>query len=223
MSLAFNINSQTLVPHRIFCIGRNYHEHIKELTPASRPPEVPREPVVFMKPVPSLVSTGETLHLPPYGKELHHEAEVVVLIGREGKNLSEDQAGSHIAGVTLGLDLTLRDVQNELKSKGLPWELCKAFDQSAPIGNFLPYGKDSIDLENIPIQCTVNGILRQNGNSRDMIFPIKTLIGYLSRWWTLKPGDLIYTGTPSGVGLLRSGDKITIGSEPIGEFSWVIV
>jgi len=212
-----------LIPHRIFCIGRNYHEHIKELASAPSQLESPKEPVVFMKPVPSLVPPGEVLRLPPYGRELHHEAEVVVLIGREGKGLHEEQAGSYIAGITLGLDLTLRDVQNELKSKGLPWELCKAFDQSAPIGEFLPYGKGSmIDLRNIPIKCTVNGALRQNGNSRDMIFPIKTLISYLSKRWILKPGDLIYTGTPSGVGPLRSGDKITIGNEQVGEFSWVI-
>jgi 2-keto-4-pentenoate hydratase/2-oxohepta-3-ene-1,7-dioic acid hydratase in catechol pathway len=219
MAIVFDINGK-IIPHRIFCIGRNFHDHIKELAPGK--PETPSEPVVFMKPVPSLVPVGEVLHLPPYGRELHHEAEIVVLIGKEGKNLPEEQADAHIAGLTLGLDLTLRDVQNELKGKGLPWELCKAFDQSAPIGKFLPYKKGSIVLENIPIKCTVNGALRQNGNSSDMIFPIKALISYLSKHWLLKPGDLVYTGTPSGVGPLRSGDKVSIGNEPFGEFSWVV-
>lgn len=217
MSLTFHVGNRTLAPCRVFCIGRNYGEHIKELAH-----EVPAEPVVFMKPVPSLEPPGKTLRRPPYGKQLHHEAEVVLLIGKEGKDLTTDEAESHIAGITLGLDLTLRDVQNELRSKGLPWELCKAFDQSAPIGDFAPYDKNSVDLENIPFACAVNGQIRQRGNSRDMIFPIKTLIAYLSGKWTLRPGDLIYTGTPSGVGPLNPGDMIAVESERIGRFVWTM-
>lgn len=214
------------VPHRIFCIGRNYQEHIKELAtvlPASRGDSAPLEPAVFMKPVPCLVPEGFDLHRPPYGRELHHEVEIVVLIGREGRNLPEDQAGTHIAGITLGLDLTLRDVQNDLKKQGLPWELSKAFDESAPMGELIAYDEKSVDLEDIAFTCSVNGTLRQQGNSRDMIFPIRTIISFLSRRWILKPGDIIYTGTPSGVGPLVSGDHITIAGDRIGKFSWQVV
>ncbi len=213
------------VAHRIFCIGRNYQEHIKELArvlPSSKSDAPPREPAIFMKPVPCLVPSGQALHRPPYGKDLHHEVEIVVLIGREGKNLSEDQAGSHVAGITLGLDFTFRGVQNDLKKQGLPWELCKAFDGSAPIGEFAAYDDKTIDLENIAFKCAVNGILRQQGNSREMIFPIRTIISFLSHRWTLQPGDIIYTGTPSGVGPLASGDTITIENEWIGKFSWKV-
>lgn len=214
------------VPHRIFCIGRNYQEHIKELAtvlPSSKSDAPPREPAIFMKPVPCLVTSGQDLHRPPYGKNLHHEVEIVVLVGREGKNLSEDQAGSYIAGITLGLDLTLRDVQNDLKKQGLPWELSKAFDGSAPIGEFVAYDEKTVNLENIAFKCSVNGVLRQQGNSGEMIFPIRTIISFLSHRWTLKPGDIIYTGTPSGVGPLASGDTITIENDWIGKFSWKVV
>ena len=214
------------VPNRIFCIGRNYQEHIKELAtvlPSSQSDEPPKEPAIFMKPVPCLVPAGQDVHRPPYGRDLHHEVEIVILIGREGKNLSDDQAGAYIAGISLGLDLTLRDVQNELKKRGLPWELSKAFDGSAPIGEFVAYDEKTADLENISFKCSVNGNLRQQGNSSEMIFSIRTIINYLSHRWTLKPGDIIYTGTPSGVGPLTTGDNISIQSDPIGEFSWKIV
>lgn len=220
MSIKFCLNAdgplpnETFHPHRVFCIGRNYSEHIKELQN-----DTPREPVVFMKPIPSLTPEGQTLRLPPYGKELQHEVEVVLLITKAGKFISEDRATEHIGGITLGLDLTLRDVQNELRKDGLPWELCKGFDQSAPLGTFVPLTA-SLDLQNIPFSCSVNDTIRQRGNTGDMVFPIKTVIRYLSRWWELKPGDIIYTGTPSGIGLLRSGDKVMIESELIGRFSW---
>lgn len=208
-------NRQT--PHRIFCIGKNYGEHVKEL--GGSPPD---EPVVFMKPVSSIAAPGETLFYPRYGAELHHEVEAVLMIGKEGRDIPEERARSYISGVTLGLDLTLRDVQNKLKKAGLPWELSKSFEQSAPIGNFSAYDPDSIDLENWPFSCYVNGALRQNGNTRDMIFPIKKIIQTLSGWWTLQPGDIIFTGTPSGVGPLIPGDKIEIKSSEIGSFSWNI-
>jgi 2-keto-4-pentenoate hydratase/2-oxohepta-3-ene-1,7-dioic acid hydratase in catechol pathway len=214
MSLEFIVNNQVVHPYRVFCIGRNYGEHVKELQN-----EIPREPVVFMKPIPSLVAEGHTLHIPPYGKELQHEVEVVLLITRPGKFIPEERATEHIGGITLGLDLTLRDVQNELRREGLPWELCKGFDQSAPLGAFVPRAV-SMNLRNIPFSCSVNGVVRQRANTGEMLFPIATIIRYLSGWWELKPGDIVFTGTPSGIGLLRSGDKITIESERIGRFSW---
>lgn len=208
------MGKRVIEPRRIFCIGRNYREHVRELEN-----ETPAEPVVFMKPVACLARKGQTLRRPPYGEDLQHEAEAVVLIGKEGAAIDEAAASSYIAGISLGLDLTLRDVQKQLKAKGLPWELAKAFDQSAPIGQFIPFD-DSIDLENISFKCFVNGRLRQEGNTKDMIFPIKTLIRFLSLRWRLMPGDLIYTGTPAGVGPLVSGNKITLESDLIGRFSW---
>ena len=216
--MKFSVNNQSFDPFRIFCIGKNYDEHIKELGGRDRP----IEPVVFMKPVSNIVVPDDRLFFPRYGAELHHEVEVVLLIGKEGRDISEKKAYSHIVGITLGLDLTLRDVQGQLKKRGLPWELSKSFEQSAPLGHFRAFDPDSIDLENLSFSCRVNGDLRQNGNTSDMIFPIKSLIKTLSGWWTLRPGDIIFTGTPSGVGPLRVGDKVEIQNSDIGSFSWQV-
>lgn len=202
---------------RILCIGRNYAEHIRELSNT-----IPEKPVIFIKPATCLVKPGEKIHFPKHGKELHHEVEIVVEIGREGRVVREEEALSYVSGVTVGLDLTLRDVQADLKKKGLPWEIAKAFDQSAPIGDFVPYDK-SIDLNNISFGCKVNGIEKQRGNSKDMIFSIPRLFVEVSKIWVLRPGDLIFTGTPSGVGTLKIGDSIEIESKQIGTFSWSIV
>jgi len=213
--LQISINGKLFEPYRIFCIGKNYDEHVKELGG-----KAPEEPVVFMKSVASIVAPGANLFVPQHGNLLHHEVEVVLLIGREGRDIPEADALSHIAGITLGLDLTLRDVQDRLKKSGLPWELSKSFDQSAPLGIFKAYDPDSIDLENLSFSCSVNGDLRQQGNTRNMIFPVKSLIHKLSRWWTLKPGDIIFTGTPAGVGLLKAGDQVDIESAETGKYSW---
>ena len=215
--MIINIDSKEYAPHRIFCIGKNYGEHVKELDGS-----LPEEPVVFMKPVSSLVAPGQSLKFPPYGSDLHHEVEVVLLIGKEGRDIPEDDAYSFIYGVTIGLDLTLRDVQKKLKNSGLPWELSKSFEQSAPIGNFTTYDSKTLDLENLKFTCHVNGNLKQDGNTRDMIFPIKKIIQTLSGWWTLKPGDIIFTGTPSGVGPLLPGDQIDIKCPEVGSFFWNI-
>jgi acylpyruvate hydrolase len=206
-----------LTTARIFCIGRNYVEHAAELAnPLSA------APVIFMKPPSSLVRAGEPIHFPLHGQELHHEVELVVKIGRAGRVEAPQQALSYVGGVSLGLDLTLRDVQQQLKQKGLPWEAAKAFDQSAPIGEFVAYDA-SIDLGDIAFRCSVNGVQRQAGNSRDMIFPVARLLVELSRIWMLQPGDLLFTGTPSGVGPLRIGDRVEIASDLTGAFSWRIV
>jgi len=214
--LNFSAHNLALTPNRIFCIGKNYSEHIKELGGT----QAPEEPVVFMKPVCNIVAPGKTLHRPSYGDELHHEVEVVLLIGKEGKNILKADALSYVSAITLGLDLTLRDVQKKLKKTGLPWELSKSFEQSAPLGVFKDYSPNKIDLENLPFSCSVNGSQRQKGNTREMIFPIANLIQTLSNWWTLRPGDIIFTGTPAGVASLQSGDKIEIESPAIGLFSW---
>ena len=202
---------------RIFCIGRNYIEHAAELASP-----LPRTPVIFMKPPSSLVRPGQPIRFPSHGQELHHEVELVLKIGRAGRVTAAEQALSHVSGLSLGLDLTLRDVQLQLKQNGLPWEAAKAFEQSAPVGDFVAYDA-AIDLGDIPFRCSVNGMQKQAGNSRDMIFPVPRLLVELSRIWTLQPGDLLFTGTPAGVGPLRVGDRVEIASDLTGAFAWTIV
>jgi len=202
---------------RVFCIGRNYVEHVHELSNI-----IPTKPVVFIKPASCLVTPGEEIHFPKHGSELHHEVEIVVKVGKKGRVRTEEEALPFINSITVGLDLTLRDVQKGLKEKGLPWEIAKAFEQSAPIGDFVPYD-GSLDLKDISFGCKVNGIERQRGNTGNMIFGIGDLLVHLSKIWLLRPRDLIYTGTPSGVGSLKIGDLIEAQSDPIGSFSWSIV
>lgn len=223
MTSLIKVGGKQIKPCRIFCIGKNYEEHIQELSDGgvhyqSREKE---QPVVFMKPVTSIVSIGELIPIPVHGKILHHEAEVVVLLNSGGKNIVRADALSCIAGVTLGLDLTLRDVQTEMKKKSHPWELAKSFDQSSPLGLMREYD-DSFDLFKLPFACFVNEEKRQEGNTSDMIFTIQQIISFLSTVWKLMPGDLIYTGTPSGVGILDSGDEVVLSSPFIGEFIWTM-
>lgn len=207
--------SDSIVPsQRIFCIGRNYAEHAKEMGAPK-----PAEPVVFMKPVTSLVAEGQPLVLPKGQGSVHHEMELVVAIGKQGADISAEAALGHVAGVTLGVDLTLRDLQSRLKQAGQPWELSKSFDGSAAIGRFAFWPAD-FDFQNLEMRCTVNGELRQRGNTCEMLFPVTEVISFLSRHWRLLPGDLIYTGTPAGVGPLVAGDCIEIESTEIGRFQW---
>ena len=214
--LDINSHSLSIPPNRIFCIGKNYNKHIKELGDK----QVPEEPVIFMKPVCNIVAPRETIKYPSIGKELHHEVEVVILIGKNGKNIPEPEALSYISGITLGLDLTLRDVQKKLKKAGLPWELSKSFDQSAPLGIFKNFNSKELDVNNLSFSCSVNGNSRQKGNTGEMIFSIPNLIHILSNWWILKPGDIIFTGTPAGVGPLQPGDTMEVESPMIGSYSW---
>jgi len=158
---------------------------------------------------------------PTHGNQLEHEAELVVLIGKSGKPTTEQDALSFIAGLSLGLDLTLRDVQAKLKEKGLPWEMAKSFDGSAPVGLFTAWN-NQWSLDNLTFSCDVNGDLRQSGQSKDMVFTISQLLVELAKLWMLQPGDLIYTGTPAGVGRLHVGDEVTLSSELLGEFTWNI-
>lgn len=204
----------TNVCSRIFCIGRNYAEHIAEL--GNRPDS---ECVIFMKPWTSLVASDEPAPLPRDSGPVHFEAEVVLRIGQEGRNVARGQALEHIDGVTLGVDLTLREVQSRLKSKGLPWEAAKAFDYSALLGNVQPL-TGTLNLLDLDFDCRVNGALRQSGHTRDMLFPMDQLIAVVSRSWQLLPGDLIFTGTPAGVGAVNPGDRIMVHSAPIGTFEW---
>ena len=220
---SITVGERVIKPCRIFCIGENYTEHIRELGGLDSTLQSKNEsqPVVFMKPVTSIVSLGESIHAPTHGNVLHHEVEVVVLLNGGGKNILIEDSLSCIAGVTLGLDITLRDVQVEVKKKGHPWELSKSFDQSSPLGLMRSYD-DSFDLFDIPFACFVNEEKRQEGNTKDMIFSIPQVISFLSTVWELMPGDLIYTGTPSGIGIIKSRDEIILNSPILGRFAWTV-
>lgn len=207
MAHEIELGGATIPVARIFCIGRNYAAHAAELGNAP-----PREPVVFMKPSTAIVPVGRDIHLPRFRGAVHHEAELVLLIGKDDAGTSSD-----IAGVTLGLDLTLRDEQARLKSAGLPWELAKAFDDSAPLGRFVPPPKDFAALS---FDCRVNDSVRQHGDTRDLLFPVHELIAFLSARFTLRKGDLVYTGTPEGVGPLLPGDDVELSAPFTGRFSW---
>lgn len=186
---------------KIFCIGRNYADHAKEL---NNP--VPKQPIVFMKPPTALLINGRPFYYPDFTKDLHYECEIVLKIGRNGRCLQPRFGERYIAAVGLGIDFTARDIQKRCKDKGHPWEIAKAFDYSAPISEFIPYtewqGKD------IPFTLEKNGEVVQNGSTADLIFDFGALISYVSKFFTLKMGDLIFTGTPAGVGPVKIGDKL---------------
>lgn len=188
---------------KIICIGRNYAEHIQELGN-----ETPEAPVIFMKPSTSVIKEGELVVIPSYSNDCHHEAELAILIGRQGKKISEAEALSYVAGYGVAIDLTLRDVQAELKKKGLPWEIAKAFDTSCPLSDFTSVENVS-DPQNLQITLTVNGALRQDGSTSMMIHPVAKIISHMSGIFTLEEGDVILTGTPAGVGQIKSGDTVT--------------
>ncbi len=185
---------------KIICIGRNYVEHAKEMKA-----ELPTEPVFFMKPDTALLKE-EDFYLPDFTKDLHHEIELVIKINKVGKHIEEQFAHKYYSEIGLGIDFTARDIQAKCKEKGLPWEKAKAFDNSAPIGNFIK--KEELDLDNIQFELKVNGETRQHGSSKDLIFSFDKIISYVSKFVTLKVGDLIYTGTPEGVGQVSIGDKL---------------
>ncbi|MCF8423770.1 MAG: fumarylacetoacetate hydrolase family protein [Bacteroidia bacterium] len=187
---------------KIICIGRNYAEHAKELNNA-----IPTEPVFFMKPDTALLKDGEPFYYPDITKDLHHEIEIVIKINKVGKHIDEQFAHKYYDEIGLGIDFTARDLQAECKAKGLPWEKAKAFDNSAPIGKFI--SKDKLgDLSEIEFELKINGQSRQVGNTKDLLFSFDQIISYVSKFVTLKVGDLIYTGTPSGVGAVEIGDKL---------------
>ena len=188
---------------KIICIGRNYLEHAKELKN-----EVPAEPVFFMKPDTALLKDNEPFFYPEHTKDLHHEVELVLRISKAGKHIEEKFAHKYYEEIGIGIDFTARDVQNKCKEKGLPWEKAKAFDGSAPIGKFVPKSRFS-DLSDITFHLDVNGVLRQKGNTKDLLFSFDKIISYVSQYITLKTGDLIYTGTPEGVAAVNVGDKLS--------------
>lgn len=187
---------------KIICIGRNYAEHAKEL---NNP--LPKEPVFFMKPDTALIKDNGDFYLPDHSNDVHHEIELVLRICKAGKHIQSEFAHKYWDAVTVGIDFTARDVQQRLKEKGLPWELAKAFDGSAPIGSFVAKS-ELADLNKIEFSLLVNGNLRQKSDSTEMIFSFDQIIAYVSRFITLKTGDLIFTGTPAGVDAVKAGDEL---------------
>lgn len=201
---------------KILCIGRNYAEHIRELGN-----ETPDAPVIFTKPATAVVGDGGTIVVPPYSHDCHHEAELALLIGRRGKDIPPGEAADYIAGYGVAIDLTLRDVQGELKKKGLPWDIAKGFDTACPLSDFVPAERIG-DPQALQIRLSVNGEIRQDGSTAMMIHPIAAIVSYMSGIFTLEPGDVILTGTPAGVGPLVSGDAVTAEIPGVGSLQVVV-
>ena len=189
---------------KIICIGRNYLAHVKELDNA-----LPTEPMFFMKPETALLAPGESFPYPDFSKEIHYETELVLRICKSGKAIDEKKASEYYDAITVGIDFTARDLQSQCKAKGHPWEIAKAFDYSAPIGEF----KNISELnhpEDIAFGMKLNGEWVQQGHSRDMIFSFDKIIAHVSRFVTLNEGDIIFTGTPQGVGEVHVGDRLEL-------------
>jgi acylpyruvate hydrolase len=200
---------------RIFAIGRNYVEHIQELNN-----ERPDEPVIFTKPDTALTRNNSPFYYPDFSTDIHHEVELVLRIGKEGKNIEEKFAARYFDSIGIGIDFTARDLQQKAKEKGLPWDIAKGFNGSAPVSDkFLPVTAFK-NLGNVSFSLKINGELKQQGNTSLMLFGFDYIISYLSKFFTLKTGDLIFTGTPKGVGPVRIGDILSayIEDEKLLEF-----
>lgn len=184
---------------KIICIGRNYAEHAKELKN-----EVPDKPVLFLKPQTALLKDNKPFYHPEWSSDIHYEAELVLKISKQGKYIEEKFAHKYYNEITVGIDFTARDLQSQQKAKGLPWEVAKAFDNSAAVGTFAPL----TDKRPVLFSLSLNGTQVQNGTTDDMLFSFDKIIAYASQFFTLQLGDLIYTGTPAGVGPVKIGDRL---------------
>jgi len=201
---------------KILCIGRNYVDHIKELGN-----ETPSAPVIFIKPSSSIIEEGQQIKIPEYSNDCHHEVELAVLIGKTAKNIQPDSVPEYIAGFGVAIDLTLRDVQAEQKKKGLPWEIAKGFDTACPLSVFVSASCVK-DPQHLNIRLNINGTERQNGNTSLMIHSIMEIVSYMSGIFTLEAGDIILTGTPAGVGVIKSGDNIVAEIEQVGRLNVIV-
>ncbi len=199
---------------KIICIGRNFADHAKELKN-----ELPTEPLFFLKPDTALLRDNDAFYYPSFSKDIHYECEVVIKICKVGKNIQEKFAHKYYEQLSLGIDFTARDIQQICKEKGLPWEKAKAFEHSAPLSNTF-INKNELDLTNLSFHLEKNGQIVQQGNTAQWIFNIDAIIAYVSQFMTLKTGDLIFTGTPAGVGPIAIGDRLTgyIGTQKMFDF-----
>ena len=186
---------------KIVCIGRNYAAHVRELNNA-----MPDEPVIFIKPDTAVLRNNAPFFIPEFTRDVHHEIEVVVKINKNGKSIPVQFAADYYDEITVGIDFTARDLQSKLKEKGLPWEKAKGFDHSAVIGKFIP--KNGIDIKNLNFHLTKNGEAVQKGNTQMMMHSVDEVIAHVSQYFMLKIGDLIFTGTPEGVGPVAKGDEL---------------
>lgn len=198
---------------KVVCLARNYAEHARELGN-----ETPAAPVLFMKPASSVIGDGEAVHIPSYSQECHYEVELAVLIGKQCRAVQAEKAMEYVAGYGVGIDMTLRDVQNGLKAKGLPWEIAKGFDTSCPLSDFVPANLVA-DPHALNLKLAVNGESRQDGWSSDMIHRVPRIVANISAIFTLEPGDVILTGTPAGVGQVRAGDVMTAEIVSVGRLT----
>jgi len=194
-------------PSKIVCVGRNYVEHAKELGN-----EVPKVPLIFLKPPSAIISNGDAIVLPPQSRQVEHEGELVVVIGKRTRNVTAEQAKKFIFGYTIGNDVTARDLQN---TDG-QWTRAKGFDTFCPFG---PWIDTEFDPSDAVLTCRVNGQMRQMASTRDMVFGVGMLVAYISSVMTLEPGDIIFTGTPAGVGELRNGDRVDVEIDGLGRIS----
>ncbi|OHB28291.1 MAG: acylpyruvase [Desulfuromonadaceae bacterium GWB2_53_15] len=195
---------------KIVCLARNYAEHARELGN-----ETPAAPVLFMKPSSSVIADNGAVRIPSWSQECHYEVELAVLIGKTSRKVPVEAAMEHVAGYGVAIDMTLRDVQNQLKAKGLPWEIAKGFDSACPLSDFVPAAVIP-DPHNLELRLSVNGELKQNGTSSDMIHRVPQIISYISGIFTLEPGDVILTGTPAGVGPVQAGDTMAAEISAVG-------
>lgn len=200
-------------PGKIVCIGQNYHAHIKELKS-----EVPSEPVIFLKPSTAYIANGEDILVPLGLGRVDYEGELAVIMGRRAKRVSSAAALSYVSALAVFNDVTARDVQSVARKAGLPWSLAKGMDTFAPMSEPTPIAEVP-DLKALKVQTRLNGALRQDGRTADMIFPVEELIAYISKFMTLEPGDVIATGTPEGVGPVSDGDRVEITIPGVGTLS----
>lgn len=210
----------TFLPYptgKVVCVGRNYVEHIREL---NNP--LPDQPLLFIKPSTALVALTQPLRLPKHGQRCHHELELAVLLGATLCQATVAEVEENIVGYALALDLTLRDIQEELKAKGHPWELAKAFDNACPISPFVP-ARQIAEPHNLELKLTVNGTVRQHGNTQQMMMKIPELLVYISSYFTLLAGDVVLTGTPAGVGELHSKDSLQLELDRRYQFTTMVV
>jgi len=200
---------------KIICIGLNYRKHAMEMGR-----QLPEEPVIFLKPDSSILKNNKPFFLPGFSSMIQYEAEIVIKISKLGKGISAKYAHRYFDELTLGIDITARDIQNRHSAAGLPWELSKCFDGAAPIGKFVPVSSMS-DMKNLEFRLEINKKVVQKGNTSDMIFDFNEIIAYVSKYFTLKTGDLIFTGTPSGVGPLKKNDNLVayLGDEVVLDFN----
>jgi 2-keto-4-pentenoate hydratase/2-oxohepta-3-ene-1,7-dioic acid hydratase in catechol pathway len=215
-TIQFKGNTRELTVGKIVCVGQNYAKHIEEMKGTR-----PESPVLFFKPSTAIVHPGEPIQLPGFSSEVHHEVELVVVLGETMRHVSADQALTHVAGYAVGLDLTARDVQSAAKKRGGPWAVAKGFDGSAPVSEAVPADEVG-DASDLAIELRVNGDIRQSGRTSDMLFKIPEILAYASEIFTLEPGDLLFTGTPSGVSALHPGDVLETEIERIGATRWQV-